>query len=84
MVYIRLNMSGEMHMRRWRDAKVRCSAAYPTGRERNMERVFCHGVPIVIQNKKTYDWDDLKVVFSGRKVCGRDYVVANRTVTPKR
>ena len=28
------NMSGEMHMRRRRDAKVRYSAAYPTGRER--------------------------------------------------
>lgn len=36
------------------------------------------------QNKKTYDWDDLKVVFSGRKVCGRDYIVAHRTETPKR
>ena len=30
----RLNMSGEMHMRRRRDAKARYSAAYPTGRER--------------------------------------------------
>ena len=29
------NMSGEMHMRRRRDAKVRYSAAYPTGAERN-------------------------------------------------
>ena len=28
------NMSGEMHMRRRRDAKVRYSAAYPTGAER--------------------------------------------------
>ncbi len=27
----RLNMSGEMHMRRRRDAKTRYSAAYPTG-----------------------------------------------------
>lgn len=37
---------------------------------------------INIQNKKTYDWGDLKVVFSGRKVCGRDYIVAHRTETP--
>ena len=36
------------------------------------------------QNKKTYDWDDLKVVFSGRKACGRDYIVVHRTETPKR
>ena len=36
------------------------------------------------QNKKTYDWDDLKVVFSGREVGGRDFIVAHRTVTPKR
>lgn len=28
-------MSGEMHMRRQRDAKARYSAAYPTGAERN-------------------------------------------------
>ena len=39
---------------------------------------------INIQNKKTYDWDDLKVVFSGRKVCDRDCIVARRTGTPKR
>ena len=32
------NMSGEMHMRRRRDAKVRYSAAYPTGAERFMKR----------------------------------------------
>ena len=28
------NMSGEMHMRRRRDAKMRYSAAYPSGAER--------------------------------------------------
>ena len=28
------NMSGEMHMRRRRDARMRYSAAYPTGAER--------------------------------------------------
>ena len=29
-----IDMSGEMHMWRWRDTKARYSAAYPTGRER--------------------------------------------------
>ena len=46
--------------------------------------IFALQPPINTQNKKTYDWDELKVIFSGRKVCGRDYVVANRTVTLKR
>ncbi len=31
-----LNMSGEMHMVRRRDARMRYSAAYPTGAERRL------------------------------------------------
>lgn len=46
--------------------------------------IFSLQPPINTKNKKTYDYDNLKVIFSCRKVCGRDYVVANRTVTPKR
>ncbi len=38
------NMSGEMHMRRRRDAKTRYSAAYPTGAERIAIGLLYHGV----------------------------------------
>ena len=37
---IQLNMSGEMHMRRRRDVKVRCSAAYPTAAEHINDGLF--------------------------------------------
>ena len=48
----RLNMSGEMHMWRWMDAKVRYSAAYPTGRER-----FCR------QDMLTVDMSSAAIFF---------------------
>ena len=40
-----IDMSGNLPMRRRAgNAKVRYSAAYPTGRERNAKELLCHGV----------------------------------------
>ncbi len=47
------NMSGEMHMWRRMDAKVRYSTAYPTGRER-----FCR------QDMLTVDMSSAAIFFS--------------------
>ena len=52
---------------------MRCEAAL----------IFALQPPINRKNKKTYDWDDLKVVFSGRKVCKKDCIVVHRTEAPK-
>lgn len=35
-----VDISGEMHMRRRRDVKVRCSAAYPTAAEHINDGLF--------------------------------------------
>lgn len=45
--------------------------------------IFALQPPINSKNKKTYDWDDLKVVFSGREVCKKGCIIVHRTETPE-
>ena len=53
-----IDMSGNLPMRRRAgNAKVRYSAAYPTGRERIAKGLLYHGVPIVFKliRRMTYE-----------------------------